>query len=112
MANYLPLNLLDKNIAVVSVVWLRQMPIEFLSKEGISKRKIGSYLKVLQDNIYAEQNSVVSEEELKMPPTEDDLIETAELLVDFEVNVQKIPKFKTLNELLKWRRLKIKEALD
>lgn len=50
------------------------------------------------------------EDRRKSPPTEDDIVETYDLLDDFGLKRITVPEFATYGELEKWRKEKCKNA--
>ncbi|MGN0655232.1 MAG: hypothetical protein ACI4KR_00420 [Ruminiclostridium sp.] len=52
----------------------------------------------------------VSESRWKSPPTEEDIVETYDLLNDFGLSRIKVPEFATYGELERWRKEKCKNA--
>ena len=60
------------------------------------------------------KQTCVSENEWRRPPTYDELVETANILSDFGINISvgQIPKFNDMYELGRWRKKKIKDRLS
>lgn len=52
----------------------------------------------------------VSESRWKSPPTEEDIVETYDLLDDFGLKMITVPEFATYGELEKWRKEKCRNA--